>query len=186
MTIVKNPQSQDNHYKYAPPDSPLLYKKLTQLLECFKLFLSAYDDLDYNDVTPDNKVLSELLVRVDKRKDYFVIFHEDTIMNELKESALIAYWIIKFKPFSIKDDYNFLNDNYRYLNEGFAIFLLYSAIKEESKRFPNISFKISNNYTSKLMYAFKYWDISKEAMILVAESLFESMRACEGNNSQQS
>ena len=36
-------------------------------------------------------------------------------------------------------------------------------------------FDISKEYTAKLSYALKFWDLDKEALILVVESLCEGM-----------
>jgi len=46
--------------------------------------------------------LIDVIVRVDKRKAYYYCFHNMEI-NECKEAALYAYWILKLRPFSITD-----------------------------------------------------------------------------------
>lgn len=170
-------------YKYQQPEWKILYEKLAILLDSFGSYVNAHNDLTLDDIKVDEPMLAELLVRIDKRKDYFIIFHDDTEMNEIKEAALVAYWLLKFKPFSIKESRSELHIKYGQINEAFAVFVLYSAIKEETKRVPKMKFSISKEYNKKIMYGFKFWDISKEALMLISESLCEAMymRKEEGN-----
>lgn len=96
-------------------------------------------------------------------------------MNEIKETALLVYWLLKFKPFRIKDSNVLMHKKYRHINEAFSLFLIYSVLKQESVCHENVVFHISKEYNDKMMYAFRHWDISKEALMLVLESLCEGM-----------
>ena len=162
-------------YKYEQPGDEVLYERVALLLDSLEIYVNKHDDLKLEDIGVDTPAIAEIFVRVDKRKDYFIIFHDDTDMNEVKEAALMAYWILKFKPFSIKSDDMVLCRKYSQINEAFAVFVLYSTIKEETKRIGGMDFLISREYNQKIMYAFKFWDISKEALMLIAESLCEAM-----------
>ena len=177
MAIVESEDKKTGKkiYKYQQPDWENLYKKLANFLDTFGSYVNAQNDLKIEDIIINRPLLTELLVRIDKRKDYFVIFHDDTEMNEIKESALTAYWILKFKPFSIKDNIPELRMKYERINEAFAVFVIYSAIKEKSKYVQDMNFSISKEYNKKIMYGFKFWDISKEALMLISESLCEAM-----------
>jgi len=64
---------------------------------------------------------------VEKREGYFVVFHKGTQINEIKQAALVAYWIIKFKPFMIDSDEPNRMHRYSRINEGFAFFYILSA-----------------------------------------------------------
>ena len=153
-------------YKYQQPEWEILYERVAQLLDVFGEYIAVHDDLTINE---------ELLVRIDKRKDYFMIFHDNTDMNEIKEAALLAYWILKFKPFKLKVDDIDRRKKYGQINEAFAVYVLYSAVKEEANRIPGMSFSISSEYNRKIMYAFRFWDLSKESLILVTETLCEAV-----------
>lgn len=163
-------------HKYKSLNDDILYEKVALLLDSLEIYVSKQDDLKFEDIVVDVPAVAELFVRLDKRKDYFIIFHDETEMNEVKEAALLAYWILKFKPFNIKSDDLVLCRKYSQINEAFAVFVLYSTIKEETKRIADMDFSISKEYNQKIMYAFKFWDISKEALMLIAESLCEAMR----------
>ena len=177
MSIVEVNQDDKKTFKYKELERKDLYKNLSDVLESCKEYVNICSDIKWTDIACDFPALSEIIVRIDKRKDYFNIFHEHTEMNETKEMALLAYWIIKFRPFSSKTE---LDRKYDHLNEVFAIYVLLSAIKEEADRDPDKSFFLSADYLRKLSYGFRYWDISKEAMMLISESLSEAMR-CRKN-----
>lgn len=159
-------------YKYRQPDEEILFEKVQSLLDTFGVFVEMHKDIEIGDFEANIVLLTEALVRIDKRRDYFMIFHDDTDMNEIKEAALLAYWILKFKPFSVKNEG--VEKKYRQINEAFAVFVIYSVIKEVSERNSDMKFSISKGYNAKIIYAFKFWDLSKEAIMLVAESLCEA------------
>lgn len=90
------------------------------------LFKKFLDEMNYpSDIGYyiNSYALIDAIVRVDKRKAYFYCFHNMDI-NENKEVALYAYWIIKFKPFVILD--NRYNDekSSSYINELFATYII--------------------------------------------------------------
>ena len=181
MAIIEH-QKEDGRkiHKYKQPDDEVLYEKVALLLDSLEIYVNKHGDLRLENIAVDAPALAEMFVRVDKRKDYFIIFHDDTEMNEIKESALMVYWLLKFKPFSIKSKDIELCRKYSQINEAFAVFILYSTIKEETKRINGMNFSISKEYNQKIMYAFKFWDISKEALMLIAESLCEAMYSRKG------
>lgn len=178
MAIVEiiNPDTKTKTYKYKELSSTELFDQAALTLDILEEYIKKQNDIKITDLNIDMVLLSEALVRLDKRKDYFIIYHEYTDMNEIKRSALLAYWLIKFKPIHINSNDKLLINKYRKINEAFAVFVIYSAINEEISRSNGSFFNISKSYNRKIMYAFKYWDISKEAMMLIAESLCESMK----------
>lgn len=178
MSIVEKSDDQGKKvYKYQQPEWKILYERVAQLLDVFGEYITAHDDLTIEEVDVNEELLAELLVRIDKRKDYFMIFHDNTNMNEIKEAALLAYWILKFKPFKLKVDDIDRRKKYGQINEAFAVYVLYSAVKEETNRVSGMRFCVSSEYNRKIMYAFRFWDLSKESLILVAETLCEAGHA---------
>lgn len=182
MAIVEEQLSDGSKkYTYGQPSEDVLYEEAAQITELLKTFVSGISDLSFEDVDYDMVMLTTLLIRIDKRKDYFRIFHDDTKINEIKEAGLMAYWILKFSPIKIKKQEGNLAKEDLYtkysgkINIGFAIFILYSTLMEETSRVKNMKFSISKDYNERLKYAFKYWDLSKEAIMLIAETLFEGM-----------
>lgn len=158
--------------KYVPLSDENAYDYFVMLSGLLDKYLSIHN-LTQNDIIINKNALGKLIGRVDKRKQYFIIFHDETYINEIKEMALFAYWIIKFSPFTIKFDKNDGSLQGFRINEGFAAFIIFGTVKEVCKRSKKKRLNISKEYCEKLMYALKYWDLSKEALILVAETLNE-------------
>ena len=154
-------------YVYQPPDKADKEKNFNQLVKLFYKFAEA-ENIEQSKVEFDFKLINEINIRVDKRKDYYIIFHKETYLSEVRESALLAFWILKFKPFLIKSEDG--SDNSLNINCGFAEYIILSAVSEYIHRESNGTkiFKVGNEYLDKLGYALKYWDLSKEAMMLIS------------------
>jgi hypothetical protein len=100
---------------------------LTEIEEIIKLFYKRFIDfLSLKGFPSDVEThisfltLVDIIARVDKRKAYYYCFHGMEI-NECKETALYAYWIVKLRPFTITDK-RFRNDlEACCVNESFVI-----------------------------------------------------------------
>jgi hypothetical protein len=111
---------------------------------------------------------------VQKRKLYFHIFHSDieNPMGELNELCLYVFWILKLRPFYHKHDLS--NDVNLKLAMTLFIQSLYYIIKKLRRKGlwtkdPNQVFTYKSS--KHIFHAFKYQDISKEAIMLLAESM---------------
>lgn len=159
-------------YKYKTPSIEEIFDKYCLISDVFKKYLQCHG-LTEDDIIVNKQMFGKIIDRVNKRKDYFIIFHDETYINEIKEISLYAYWIIKMSPFTVRYDETSLERSRLRINEGFAAFLILSVAKASCKRAKRRQLNISKEYSVKLMYALKYWDLSKEAIILIAESLVE-------------
>lgn len=169
--VSSNDGSIKYEYQSPSPDKKMTYFR--NLVSIFEEFAETVE-LDMEDVDFDFKLINEVNLRVDKRKDYYIIFH-DTVLNEVREAALTAFWILKFKPFLITNhekDQRELN-----INCGFAAYVILSAVREYicRKYGGDKSFEIRDGeYLSRFKYSLKYWDLSKESMMMIAETLCEN------------
>lgn len=171
--IIHKEENGETHYKYISPSKDEMYLQISKFDELIYQFISYHEDLDEKTFLVDYGAIGCILVRIDQRKEKFKIFHDDTIMNEMKEVALWAYWIIKMKPFKIiQAD---MLKKYRYINENFATFLILSVLKEEANR-NNQTFELSEEYSHKLMYSLKFWSLSIDSFISMVEALNECPR----------
>lgn len=172
MIVEKLNEDGTKVYKYQEPYRKEKFTYFQELSEIFYDYLESLN-MDRDRVILDYKLVNEIFIRIDKRKDYFIIYHDETHVNEVREAALLAYWVLKFKPFLIKakeqEDYN------KDINCGFAVFVVLSAVTECLKRKfgEKTELHLSETYIEKMKYAFKFWDISKEAMMFIAETLNE-------------
>lgn len=122
----------------------------------------------------NNSVLGGILVRIDERKDYYKYFHSssDTIMtiSKAKELALAVYWIIRYKPFRIKEIKQEEEFYYRFrcsINEVISAFMIIYFVTEVAG--VDRAF-FTDNKINVLIYDLYNRDISKEAMIMYIES----------------
>ena len=161
---------------YIPPEETVLKEKSDRLIKVFSKYAQAIG-LAADEICIQRALIPRILLRVDKREGYFTVFHENTSINEIKQAALVAYWILKFRPFMININHSTppRMEEFRCLNEGFAWFYILCACKETAKakgiKTNNV---ISAQLRKEISYAFTYWDLSKESMIMIAETIGEA------------
>lgn len=154
-------EDEGTDYRYFPPEEKILEGTKNKWLNLFYSFL-VHENLCIENVDIEMVTFIEILIRIDKRKEYFSIYHDGTIMNELKETALVAYWIMKFKPFH--------HDGVPLINERFSLFLVYGVCRETYDIY-GMHFVVSKKYKKHLKYAFIYWELSKESIMMIVQSL---------------
>jgi len=143
-----------------PETAKVLLSKVPQYLSNIKAVLQI-DNL--NDLLVDQDALYEIITRVEMRRLYFRIFHPIN-MGELNEGALICFWILKFMPFK----HDAISNKVLNAKIAYTLFnnmLFYVAAK--TKRRVNVKSELMKN----TIYAFQYRDLSKEAIMALAESL---------------
>ena len=104
MAIIEGTNSDGTkYYQYQQPDREILRKRFNELLERLEELVKCLPELNFDveDLAINGRILGDIIVRVDKRSDYFLIFHEQTHISEIKKAALYAYWILKLKPLSV-------------------------------------------------------------------------------------
>jgi len=139
-----------------------------------------------------NDILRDLFKRVDQEKDYYKLFHA-TKLSQLHISALSVYWILRFRVLSLSDKaYGCRNLScktiadsksdedlgYDYdINVYFAYFFLLSeAFKEMLDSQPKdikllVMKDIIKKHKKSFLRALNEYNIAKEALILLSESL---------------
>jgi len=163
-------------FVYTELSGDIMLKRLDE----FKVLLNNFKSLhkgSFGDITYSIPLIYEIFRRIDQRADYYLYFHSDQKkpmeMSQPKELALMVFWILKYKPLSLsvfKANHLFLQKNCT-INEYFAVYCLFSYAKEESPR-PDIDSYFSPKNINNLVYSFMHRDISKEAMILFVDSIF--------------
>lgn len=126
------------------------------------------------DISINDLLLYKVIIRVDKRADYFEYFHSEPSdimhMSEDKEIALYAYWIIKYKPFYISNpqqNESFVKEYRCTVNELLAAFLIVSY---ECYLYPELKDFFTPSRIDVLIYDLLNRNISKSAMIMYVES----------------
>ena len=155
---------------YTPDDFPIfshidkniIDRMAAKIIKLLKN-ISSVLGIDSTEIIKADDVLIEIIERVEKRRVYFHIFYNGCEMGELNEGALLCFWITKLHPFYHPK----INSNI--LNAKIAICLFTNAIYYHSEK-TRKDHGIPEHFIKDLYYSLKYRDISKEALMLLAES----------------
>ena len=120
--------------------------------------------IDHNKIDTSMDIMYEIIERIEKRRIYFHIYYNGCKMGELNEGSLMCFWIIKLTPFHL----NGIPNNI--LNSKIALCLFMNMIHYHTQK-ENIKLNISENMVNDIYYAFRFRDLSKEAIMILAESL---------------
>ena len=112
--------------------------------------------------------LMDIIIRVDKRKAYYYCFHGMEI-NECKEAALYAYWILKLRPFSITDKKYKTSVEASTINESFVIHFI-GYILENIGRIKRTK-NIKDSYRKFLEYSFRFRSFTIDSFVVLVESI---------------
>jgi hypothetical protein len=153
-------------YERIPFEGIERYLKLFDKL--FKHFLALKGFPAETEIHISYYSLIDMIIRVDKRKAYYQCFHSMEI-NECKEVALYAYWVLKLRPFTITD-LKYRNDEMAgTINESFAVFLIGYVLESINriKQTPNLK----ADYNKLMEYSFRFRNISIDSFIVLIESI---------------
>ncbi len=163
--------------EYIPLEDKHLIKIYNAFFDKFKKFLSEMKYPSDTKYFINGYSLIDVIMRVDKRKAYFFCFHNMDI-NERKEAALYAYWIIKFKPFAIVDERYCNSKKSARINELFSAYVIYSILLSENDTYKKIEpmklmepKKNKFTYHDKLMYSLHYRGISIDSMMFLVDTM---------------
>jgi hypothetical protein len=148
-----------------PMFSPLDKETIKSLLSKLNAYVSGFVSTSgISDLSVQDIILYDIFERIEKRRIYFYIFYNGCEMGELNEGALLCFWILKLMPFtSSKISTSALNA--RIALSIFFKMLFYVANTKNRK--VNSTKQIMDD----LFYAFCFRDLSKEAIMALAESL---------------
>ena len=163
------PDARNKVERYEPIPDEELNENMRELEDAFLAFCEVYRLPDDIEVVEDSMALAEIVRRVDKRKAYFSYFHKGMTINELKETSLYAYWIIKFHPFALSDKRYEASSKMAYLNESFAIYLITGAVAG-ARGIRKLDF-VEKSYGWKLCYSFRYRSLTMDSLMLLVESI---------------
>jgi len=126
--------------------------------------ISSILKIDPTKIDIPKDIMYEIVERIEKRRVYFHIFYDGCKMGELNEGALICFWILKLHPFQ----YNGIPNNI--LNAKIALCLFMNVLRYHTNK-TNTKLNITNNIINDIYYSFRFRDLSKEAIMLLAVTL---------------
>ena len=159
---------------YTPLDKEqfeAVWKKHKMVIEGFIIS----NNYDAKHVFVDDDTVMSIIARVDQRRKYFIDYHK-LEMSEFKEAALNSFWYIKLHPLNITPREFVQNrpDIYGSINEKLALYIILITLRAALKAkhlSTNRLDALPTNYIDELVYSFTHRDISKEAMIMLVESM---------------
>ncbi len=155
--------------KYDKLDGTELTKAWEKHQKIIKEFIKDYFEEGKGRIKINKKIVLEIINKVDQRKKYFKYFH-DIDMSDFKEVALISFWYIKLKPIFVESDdavYDTINEKLAFY---FIIHTLTSLLRKNELPLDKVE-NLNKVYVKEVIYSFVYRDISKEALILLVESI---------------
>jgi len=152
--------------KFSQPDAATMKRLMDKIPQFLQNIAAVLQIKNVNEILVCQETLYEILTRVEKRRVYFHVYHNGLKMGERNEGALICFWILKLMPFK----HNTIPNSLLNTKIAFSFFLnmlYYEAANAKVKRKVNVKSDLFNN----ILYAFMYRDLSKEAIMALAESL---------------
>ena len=153
------------HYtRYVPLTPQERYATYHDIFEVHIRKLAGWLKINDNDILCCKDVIFDIIERVAKRRVYFCVFHEGLIMSEQNEISHYCFWILKLAPLVNKKNPD------QHINAFLAIFLFLNVLKRVGMaRGLQVSF--NTGFLRHLTYAFVYRDLSKEAIMAIADAL---------------
>jgi hypothetical protein len=147
-----------------PTFTKLDLRQITVLSAHFKHYLKDFSaNTGIDDILTDSAAITEICERIEKRRIYFHIFY-NCKMGELNEGSLMCFWIVKLMPFS-HQTVSAYELNAKIAQYLFNNVLVYWANKHHKKM------NTSQEVQERFYYSLRFRDISKESIMLLAETL---------------
>jgi hypothetical protein len=158
--------------QFTPPDSSMVRAWANKLKDYFlHNVITALNIQNRSELKFNRDVLYEIFTRIEKRRVYFHIYHSGMEMGEINEGALLCFWILKLMPCQMKGiSASLLNTKIAYI---IFVNLLHYVANESNKKAgagTKLHVNIKKRLMDDLLYAFQYRDLSKEAIMALAES----------------
>lgn len=158
------------HKSYNPIDYPqfddeLPIETIQEKVEFLKKWMLGYGSLRSG---ASSDCFFKIINLVERRRVYFHVFHGIN-MSEWNEISLYCFWIIKLQPFyELPPTGNIPGKQANEVNARIATRLLLHAANKIRKKNGK---ERTNAFVDNLIHAFRYRDISKEAIMAIFEAL---------------
>jgi len=148
---------------FLQPDVSEMEKMLQDMAKFLESILPVIGIENVNEIDIDRETMYKIFTRIEKRRVYFHIYYDGLKMGELNEAALTCFWILKLMPFK----HNTISNTTLNVKIAFSLFMnVITYVADQMKRKINDDPALMTN----LLYAFQYRDLSKEALMAIAES----------------
>jgi len=176
---MRSPKINEREFVYQLPDK----KSFDNFQTLFGNYLNKFSrdiKIARSSFAHYEVLVDEICKQLDKRKDYNLYFHHDKKNSDsvrTKETALMCYWIIKYKPlFQSNDDTSALFKKWNCtINELFAVYVIKTWIYEIYSKKGRIERFFTEDNDKEMIYNFMHREISKESMIMYVNSIYNAL-----------
>lgn len=166
---------EDNVLNYQKPPQDFINAAMQQIESVAKDFCEIYE-FDFTRIKCNISALEDVIIRVDMRVLYFMIFHKEMKPNEYKRiTGLTIFWLLKRHPFWIdvlSDDGDEEVHLASCINEKIALHMAITLLNEYNSDFFEYGNDLVDSYTRELEYSFMYRDLSKESLFLLFDPFY--------------
>ncbi|MCL2689861.1 MAG: hypothetical protein FWE57_08465 [Chitinispirillia bacterium] len=161
--------------RYTGPEKEYLDNKRMMLYNAVKCYYDKNLKSSSVKLGFSQSKINDVIKRLHQREAYYKYYHNFNI-NQVKKISIVAYWILKYKPFraenwTLSQDVN-VHIAYRlifYISIGYANF-------EYTKKYGNAEIKLSAkrvtaNIENDLLHALSEHDITKEALMILSSKI---------------
>jgi len=168
MSIVSDEHNKTYYPRYRPPSALATLVAFGEIENLFERFCDKIGK-DVSRFFVDREKIYDVLTRVDQRKLHYKMYHDGVIINELKEVATLAYWIVRFKPWVyLNEEDNYETSN---ANELFAMYAIISTINSYRSCQSLPAFMLSSRISNDFLYTLETRLISIDEMVLLVDAL---------------
>ncbi|MDR2547218.1 MAG: hypothetical protein LBC96_06870 [Lachnospiraceae bacterium] len=159
-----------------PPSEEYLNNKRSYFQKILHEFAN-YVSIDKSRIKVDNKLLDDVIVRLHQRLNYYLFFHGKNL-EQSRQAAIYAYWILRYRPLRV-----LVWDKAYDVNIYFAFYTLFAvALFQTLSSCPkeyqvDIVMNIRKEYESDFLRSFNEYDISKESMMMISDSIKSIFKA---------
>lgn len=164
----------NENFEYHPLSESELQAVWDKQKEFIEDFITS-NKYDAESIYINKDAVLAIIVKIDQRRRYFEFFHH-LEMSEYKEAALNSFWYVKLHPVNFKGTVSVEHQSQIYdsINEKLALYIIIKTLRAMLER-KHLSTKVldelPSSYIDELIYTLTYRDISKEALIILVESI---------------
>jgi hypothetical protein len=163
MSQPPHDHNNEKYPEYCYPSPKFVYSEQRKIIELVKAVCLRLK-WDFNDVHI-NKKLYEAIHRVDQSKLHYKIYRKGMVIGELKEAALLCYWIIRYRPIRFK------TEGRDEINEVIAFYILKEAANKSYKDKFKKGDKDFSFIIEDVLYNFMHRSVTYDSMILLAKTM---------------
>jgi len=170
----------DDKHKYKKAPEEVMRKLCTEFLgRCADAKAKIWEN--GINISAPMAAIVKIVDQVRRRRLYFHVYHDTNGINEIKETALHVFWILKIQPFYAKRDVLVADEEEYSINAKIALSFFLRGLKfyaeemvknaQDAGKAQIYKINLNGSTLQNLYHSFCFQDLSKEALMVLGESL---------------